>query len=140
MSPKRPTNDYPGNAPAHERRATRRSRGSRNDRQSRDEAVAVAYRVPRHRWPECWLRLHSRGATFTTTACHWRPFGGSFVDVLVRSADVSLVADLAQRLPAAEPDPWPAPRLRARAAALLWRDLGDVGQLPTPPSDWEAPV
>ena len=102
----------------------------------RSDAPTLAYRVPRHRWPEAWLRLHSHGAAFTTTACHWRPFGGSFVDVLVRPTEASLLADLAQRLPAAAPDPWPAPRLRARAAAHLWRGLGDASELPAPPADW----
>jgi len=29
----------------------------------RADGPSVAYRVPRHRWPEAWLRLHTRGAT-----------------------------------------------------------------------------
>jgi hypothetical protein len=98
----------------------------------RADGPSVAYRVPRHRWPEAWLRLHTRGATFTTTRCD--PLPGGHVDVLVRPADASLLGDLGERMPATR-DPWPGP-LPARAGADLWPRLGAVGQLPNPPRDW----
>ncbi len=120
MSPKRPTNDHLANAPAHERRATRRSRGSRTDRQSPDEAVTVPYRICRHLWPAVWSRLVDRKANFSTTRCD--PLPGGHVDVLVARRDASCLGGLATRLPAAR-DPWPSERLTPNGRD--WRSLGD---------------
>jgi hypothetical protein len=121
MSPKRHTNGHPADAPAEERRPTRRPQRAGRDRQSPDEAATVPYRVPRCYWPAVWTRLVDRSANFSTTRCD--PWPGGHVDVLVAHRDASILGGLATRLPAAR-DPWPAERLAPNGRD--WRALDDT--------------
>jgi hypothetical protein len=123
MSPKRHHHDRPADAPADERRPTRRSEVPADDQLSPDEAATVPVRVLRCHWPRVWTRLVEAKANFVTTRVVVNLFDAGHVDLLIARRDAGLLGGLATRLPTAR-NPWPAERLAPRARD--WQALDDT--------------